>query len=317
MVYVLATFVVVPRRWIDEHGYRNLSPAEVAASVRYWQRVGQLMGISGIPQGYEAFEHSFDGYEAARFGYSPGGRAVADATLALFVSWYPSVMRGLLRPAILSLMDEPLRGALRYPRTSTWLSGAVRAGLAGRRRLIAQLPARRNRRRATDSRQVKGYPLGWDVARVGSFPQQEVAVQLRSRTGRGPRPRRYPLTVRAHSSVGQSACLTSRMPGVQVPLRPPAPKTHTFQGRTAFYDTRVGGRKLDRLGSKAEKTAILDRGRYGTRCGSFRVGAPVREPPSRYDAPRNIAQQAISTEPMSDCRVASTDGPLRGGRAVE
>lgn len=171
MRYVLATFVVVPVRWIDEFGYRPMSAVEIAASVRYWQRVGELMGISGIPADFLEFERSFDDYEAARFGYSAGGRAVADATLHLFVSWYPSLLRDLIRPATVSLMDEQLRCALRYQDPPLWLTGAVRRGLGVRRRFIARLPARRMRRRATQSRQVKGYPLGWDIARVGTFPR--------------------------------------------------------------------------------------------------------------------------------------------------
>lgn len=171
MLYVLATFVVVPLRWIDDYGYRSMSAVEIAASVRYWQRVGALMGISGIPVDLVEFERYFDEYESARFGYSPGGRAVADATLGLFVSWYPVLLRPFLRPATVSLMDDPLKSALGYPDPPAWLSGVVLRGLGLRRRLIARLPARRERRRATQSRQVKGYPQGWDIARVGTFPQ--------------------------------------------------------------------------------------------------------------------------------------------------
>lgn len=175
MLYVLTTFVVVPMRWLDRYGYRPMSPVERLSALTYWQKVGRLMGIREIPVDLAGFEAYFDDYERVRFGYSAAGREVADATIEVFASWYPAPLRPLLRAATLSMMDEPLRRALRYPDPPRWLDRAVQAGLRARARLIARLPARRQRRRATDSPHLKGYPYGWDIARVGTFPQREKA----------------------------------------------------------------------------------------------------------------------------------------------
>ncbi len=170
MIYVLTTFVVVPMRWVDRYGYRPLSLHEREAALRYWQRVGQLMGIRDVPAELAGFEAYFDDYERRRFGYSDAGRRVADATIDVFACWYPRPIRGLLRLATVAMMDEPLRRALRYPDPAAWVDTAVQLGLKTRARLISRLPARRVRRRPTDSPRLKGYPTGWNIARVGTFP---------------------------------------------------------------------------------------------------------------------------------------------------
>src|SRR3954449_6046167 len=48
--YVLSTFVVVPMRWLDRFGWRRLTEAEKTASTVYYRRLGQHMGIRGIPK---------------------------------------------------------------------------------------------------------------------------------------------------------------------------------------------------------------------------------------------------------------------------
>lgn len=170
MLYVLATFVVVPQRWIRRYGYRPLSDAEIASSVRYWQRVGRLMGIHDVPADFDGFAAYLDDYERDRFGYSPGGRSVSDATLDLFVSWWPAPLRGAVRSALLAVLDRHLLQALRYDAPPGWWTAAVRGALVARGRVVGLLPARRERRRATDSPRIKGYPSGWDIAAVGTFP---------------------------------------------------------------------------------------------------------------------------------------------------
>lgn len=177
MLYVLTTFVVVPMRWIDRFGYRPLSPAERLAALTYWQHVGRLMGIRDIPPDLAGFEAYFDDYERDRFGFSTGGREVADATIDVFASWYPAPLRPVLRLATLSMMDVPLRQALHFPDPPAWLDAVVHTGLRARARLIAALPARRQRRRPTDTSRLKGYPNGWDIARVGTFPQRQRSTE--------------------------------------------------------------------------------------------------------------------------------------------
>ena len=174
MLYVLTTFVVPARRWIDRYGYRCMSDAEVDSSVRYWQRMGELMGIHDIPEDYAAFEAYYDSYERDRFAFSRAGREVADATLNLMVGWYPAPARPLVRAIAISLMDPELRRALRYEESSAIVSRVIQAALAMRRQIVRRLPARRMPVRAVNNWRVKTYPKGWDMANVGTFPRREM-----------------------------------------------------------------------------------------------------------------------------------------------
>ncbi|AYN42619.1 DUF2236 domain-containing protein [Streptomyces dangxiongensis] len=170
MRYVLSTFVVVPRRWIDTYGWRRLSRHEVVATTEYYRTLGRLMGIPGIPETYEEFEALLDGYEAAHFGWDEEARRVSDATLGLMASWYPRPMAPLLRTATLALLDEPLLRAFRYPRPGAATTALVRRAVRTRGRLVRLLPPRRVPHFARQNREIKGYPNGYRVADLGTCP---------------------------------------------------------------------------------------------------------------------------------------------------
>ncbi len=88
--YVLATFVVVPKRWMDDYGFRSLTPNEVAATTNYYLELGRHMNIKDLPADYAGFERLLDDYEAAHFAFDAGGRRVADSTLQLFTTFPPT-----------------------------------------------------------------------------------------------------------------------------------------------------------------------------------------------------------------------------------
>ncbi|HEX4978307.1 MAG TPA: oxygenase MpaB family protein [Nocardioides sp.] len=170
MRYVLSTFVVVPKRWLDEYGWRPLTPAEVRASTRYYQELGRLLGIRDVPATYDEFAALLDDHEAEHFGFDPGGRRVADATLALMTTFYP---RPLRRPVALfarALMDEPLREAFGYAAPPRAVVRAARGGLRARGRAERLLPARRRPLRVEDLRWIRSYPDGYEVELLGTFP---------------------------------------------------------------------------------------------------------------------------------------------------
>ena len=113
--YVLSTFVVVPKRWIDDYGKRALTPTEVEACVHYYRALGRHMRIKDVPETYAGFEELMDSYEAENFAYDDGARKVADSTLALMQSFYASrASPGRDGIFARSLMDPPLREAFRY-----------------------------------------------------------------------------------------------------------------------------------------------------------------------------------------------------------
>ncbi|CAM5310605.1 hypothetical protein SVIOM74S_01318 [Streptomyces violarus] len=106
MRYVLCTFVVVPKRWIDAYAWRRMSRHEIVASVVHYRTLGRHLGIKDIPETYEEFESCLDGYEAAHFAWDEGARRVSDATLDLMSSWYPRPLAPLLRTTTLALLDD-------------------------------------------------------------------------------------------------------------------------------------------------------------------------------------------------------------------
>ena len=171
MRYVLSTFVVVPKRWMDDYGWRPFTPAEVVASTRYYVELGRLMGIKDVPASYDEFAQLLDGYEAEHFGYDPGGRRVADSTLALMRTFYPRVASRPAEVFARALMDEPLREAFGYRSPPAPVVAASRAALRLRGRAERLLPARRNPMTVQQLRWIRSYPDGYEVEELGTFPR--------------------------------------------------------------------------------------------------------------------------------------------------
>jgi len=131
--YVLATFVVTPIRWLDGFGWRRLGETERVASANYYRALGRRMGIRDIPGTWQAFARLLDDYEREHFGFDPGGRRVAESTLALLATFPPHdrLPAGLSRRLSLATMDGPLLAAFRFPVPSPALRALVRAASSG------------------------------------------------------------------------------------------------------------------------------------------------------------------------------------------
>lgn len=169
MRYVLATFVVVPKRWIDDYGWRPLTAAEVRASVRYYQDLGAHMAIKDIPASYNEFAELMDSYEAQHFAFDDGARKVADATKDLLATFYPAPLKPVIDVFSRSLMDEPLLRAFHYRRPGRIARAASVGGLKARAALVAKLPARRKRLHVYEMSRIKSYPNGFRVSDMGTF----------------------------------------------------------------------------------------------------------------------------------------------------
>ncbi|MET9367255.1 oxygenase MpaB family protein [Streptomyces griseoflavus] len=170
MRYVLSTFVVMPRRWIDAYGWRRLSRHEIVASAVHYRTLGRHMGIPDVPGSYEEFESCLDAYEEAHFGWDEGARRVSDATLDLMASWYPRPLAPALRTATLALLDEPLLRAFRYTPPSAATRAWVRRAVRLRGRAVRLLPPRDTPHFARQNREIKSYPDGYRLADLGTAP---------------------------------------------------------------------------------------------------------------------------------------------------
>ncbi|MER7722491.1 oxygenase MpaB family protein [Streptomyces sp. NPDC096323] len=170
MRYVLCTFVVTPKRWLDAYGWRRFSGHELRACAAYYRTLGAHLGIKDLPQTYEDFEHTLDTYEDAHFGWDEGARSVSDATLELMASWYPRPLAPIVRGASLALLDDSLLRSFRYERPSTAARALTRGALRLRGRAVRLLPPRAKPHYARQNPEIRGYPDGYEVAALGTFP---------------------------------------------------------------------------------------------------------------------------------------------------
>ncbi|WP_336049520.1 oxygenase MpaB family protein [Streptomyces sp. CA2R101] len=169
MRYVLCTFVVMPKRWLDAYGWRRLTARERHAVAVYYRTLGRHMGIADIPQTYEDFERCLDAYEEAHFGFDEGARRVSDATLDLMAGWY-GPLAPVVRGASMALLDDTLLEAFRYEPPKPAVRTAVRTALKLRAKAVRLLPPRRTPHYARQNPEIKGYPNGFRVAELGTFP---------------------------------------------------------------------------------------------------------------------------------------------------
>ncbi|WP_433698326.1 oxygenase MpaB family protein [Nocardiopsis sp. CA-288880] len=170
--YVLSTFVVMPVRWLNDHGYgwRRLSGHEIAAITHYYRRLGKYMGIKDIPGTYEEFRDLLDSYEREHFAYTEGGRAVSDSTLDLMVTFYPPRVAGLARRFSMAILDDALIETFRYePPSRAWRRSADLA-LKLRAKVVRRMRPREEPLWADMNPNIRSYPEGYDVDRIGTFP---------------------------------------------------------------------------------------------------------------------------------------------------
>ena len=170
MLYVLSTFVVVPKRWIDDFGWRTLSSDEVAASVLYYRDLGRHMGIRDIPANYEAFAEFMDAYEQQNFAFDAGARRVAESTMDLLASFYPRSAKPVIDLFSRTLMDQSLLEAFRFDDPGDLARRASRAALRARARVVAVLPPRRKPHLVRDMSRIRSYPGGFSIAQMGTCP---------------------------------------------------------------------------------------------------------------------------------------------------
>lgn len=164
--YVLSTFIYEPIRWCDRYTWRPLSEIEKQALFHFWRHVGLRMGIQNIPTSYASFEAFNQTYETQHFQYAKPNQQVADATLRLFLNWFPKPLQPLLRPASSALLDNPMRSALGWPESPAAIKSAIVLGLKTRSAIASRFPDRRKPDFFADQRQ-RSYPGGYQLEDIG------------------------------------------------------------------------------------------------------------------------------------------------------
>ncbi|HNP56037.1 MAG TPA: oxygenase MpaB family protein [Gordonia sp. (in: high G+C Gram-positive bacteria)] len=177
--YVLATFVVVPKRWVDDYGWRRLTYDEVTASVNYYRKLGRHMNIKDIPETYEGFADLLDSYEAQHFAFDEGGRRVADMTMELMTTFYPRPFRSAVRVFSLALMDRPLLDAFGYSEPPAVVVALSRGAMRLRAAVLRAFPPRLRPKPFEKNRRMKSYaPGNITTAALGTFPTCPVHTDM-------------------------------------------------------------------------------------------------------------------------------------------
>jgi hypothetical protein len=165
LIYVLATFIVIPVRWIGRYGWRDLTGSEIQAAVTYYRIVGRLMGIRQMPETYPGFARYLDDYEREHREFTHEGRRLALSLTAAIAAWFPRPVRPLARGCVAAALGQPLRTALGVPEPSALIRAGVQTVLRLRAtciRLAPPLrPARKKRRR------LRSYPRGYALNELG------------------------------------------------------------------------------------------------------------------------------------------------------
>lgn len=141
MSYVLNALIVVPTRFMDRHGWRKVTAGERAATCRFYDVLGERMGIADRPTCYEDAVEQFNRFEAAQLAPSPEGADLTDAVLAAVRDRLPGLARPF-GPAITSaLVDDPrVSWALSLPAPSLVFRQLVDFGSRARRTVEQRLP---------------------------------------------------------------------------------------------------------------------------------------------------------------------------------
>ena len=101
--------------------------------------------------------------------YADSNARVAQASLDMFLAWFPGLPKRLGAYAITALMDDRLREALGFPRPPRPVVRAVEGALRARARAVGVLPARRRPKLRTRLRR-RSYRNGWRLDALGPMP---------------------------------------------------------------------------------------------------------------------------------------------------
>jgi len=173
-LYVLTTFIFEPVRWNARYGWRPLTAGEKLASFHLWRRVGELMGIEDLPETYEAMEAFNLRFERERFRRTPASERLGKATLAIATRRLPAIpgLRPLVRHAISSILDRPVREAMGFPEPHRAVAALVHALLGLRARVLRYLWPPRRAPFLVTRRKTPTYPDGYSIDTLGPWSER-------------------------------------------------------------------------------------------------------------------------------------------------
>lgn len=106
-LYTLALFIIEPVRWMETFGYRPLTDREKYAGYLAFKSLGQAMGILNIPESRDEFVAWYQNYRNKHMVYHPDNKKVTDGLISGMKEMFPFIIRPLVRPVILTLINDP------------------------------------------------------------------------------------------------------------------------------------------------------------------------------------------------------------------
>src|SRR6185369_14002434 len=164
--YVLSTFVFEPSRFGRLLSWREATDNEKLANYIFWREIGRRMNIQNIPDTIQAFDQFNRDYERDHFHYAASNHQVAEASVQVFLQWYPKLLRPLARQAIYALMDDALLDAVGFTHPPRWWRWFVRKMLRVRAIFVKWTP-RRGKPFLLTQATIRSYPTGYKMDDLG------------------------------------------------------------------------------------------------------------------------------------------------------
>ncbi len=178
-LYVLATFVFVPIKWIDTYCWRKLTENEKRAIYKFQFEVGKRMGIKNIPKDLQTYESFFNAYEVRNFRKTATTEEISKYTLDLLLGFYlPKQLWFLGKPFLQCFMDRPLLNAVNLKEPPELLKKIVLLSMQIRSKIIYLLPERKKPFLRTKLKRPT-YPNGYKIEELGTFPEKEFGSALK------------------------------------------------------------------------------------------------------------------------------------------
>ncbi|WP_422739715.1 oxygenase MpaB family protein [Micromonospora sp. WMMD729] len=165
--YVLGCLVVIPIRWLREHGWRPPCCHERQATYLFYRELGQRMGITDIPGSFEEFETWFDAHDAIHLLPNDDAAAIERATRMLLLARLPRVLAPLGNALVSAMYDEPLRRATRVDAPPWPIRAGLRVALRTRARWQRWFGAPRTTPLFADGIQARTYLQGYEISQLG------------------------------------------------------------------------------------------------------------------------------------------------------
>lgn len=168
-LYTLTTLYMDLDFWLQRHGYRQLRDNERRALHRFGVELGTRMGITDIPETYDAMKRWRKAYEARCQRYHPDNEAVARGAIRGLCATIPRPLHWLVPLVVATVIDDDLRQALGLKQAPWPLRAAVRSTMRVRRvlRHYFNLHERRPFRDAKQFHELVTYPNGYDPLQLG------------------------------------------------------------------------------------------------------------------------------------------------------